>query len=255
MKSLVVCPTYGRIPYLGRMLASFLSQDWDDKHLVIINDDKNVTLHCDYLNVTIINCNRKMTVAEKRNIGISVGNYDLILPLDDDDIFLPNRISNHISKYDENKAYRNIPCYVIYGDEFSIGNSSPNSISFKKEEWYNVGGYKIPEDTTSVPAEDIKICNDLKDQNILLEENDNNNIDFVYHYGGVNYHLSCIPHDTIDKIAYQQLVDMKLEGGHYWIEPDYDKLNMIHDLVQHYKHINTPFKVKHGGNCQISIDK
>jgi len=93
------------------------------------------------------------------------------------------------------------------------GNSSPNSISFKKEEWYKVGGYKIPEDVTSVPAEDIKICNDLKDRDTLLEENDNNNIDFVYHYGGVNYHLSCIPHDTIDKIAYQQLVDMKLFGN------------------------------------------
>lgn len=252
MKSLVVCPTYGRIPYLGRMLASFLSQDWDDKHLVIINDDKNVTLHCDYSNVTVINCNKKMTVAEKRNIGVSVGNYDLILPLDDDDIFLPNRISNHISKYSDNKAYRNVPCYMIYGDKFLIDISAPNSISFKKEEWYNVGGYKILKNSR---ADDGKIYDDLKNRNILLEENDKDNIDFVYHFGGVNYHLSCIPHDTIDKIAHQQLVDMKLEGGHYWIEPDYNKLNMIHDLVHHYRQINAPFKVKHGGNCQISIDK
>lgn len=252
MKSLVVCPTYGRIPYLGRMLASFLSQDWDDKHLVIINDDKNVTLHCDYSNVTVINCNKKMTVAEKRNIGVSVGNYDLILPLDDDDIFLPNRISNHISKYDGNKAYRNIPCYIIYGNEFLVDDSAPNSISFKKEAWYNIGGYKILENAR---ADDGRIYNDLKNHNVLLEENDRDNIDFVYHFGGVNYHLSCVPHDAIAKIAHQQLVDMKLEGGHYWIEPDYDKLGMIHDLVQHYKQINTPFKVKHGGNCQISIDK
>lgn len=251
MKSLVVCPTYGRIPYLGRMLASFLSQDWDDKHLVIINDDKDVTLHCDYSNVTVINCNKKMTVAEKRNIGVSVGNYDLILPLDDDDIFLPNRISNHISKYSDNKAYRNIPCYIIYGDKFQIDNSAPNSISFKKDEWYNVGGYKILEDAR---ADDGVIHKELKDRNVLFEENDVNNIDFVYHFGGVNYHLSCTSHDNINKVAHQQLVDMKLKGGHYWIEPDYGKLSMIHDLVNHYKKINTPFKVKYGGNCEISID-
>lgn len=40
MKVLIVCPTFGRLPFLGRMLASFLSQDYSDKRLVLINDDK-----------------------------------------------------------------------------------------------------------------------------------------------------------------------------------------------------------------------
>lgn len=252
MKSLAVCPTYGRIPYLGRMLASFLSQEYEDKHLVIINDDKNITLHCDYNNVTVVNCNRKMTVAEKRNIGCSVGNYDIILPLDDDDIFLPNRIKNHVLKCENHGAYRNAPCYIIYDNKFFIDNSSPNSISFKKREWYKVGGYKVLEDTR---ADDLQLFYDLRKSGVLLEENDQSNIDFVYHFGGVNYHLSCTPEKNIEQIASQQLHDMGLFGGHYLIEPDYDKLNMIYGLVDHYKEIKCGFDIKYGKNGDIFIDK
>jgi glycosyltransferase involved in cell wall biosynthesis len=58
MKVLLVCPTYGRIPYLGRMVASFLSQNYDDKHLVIVNDDSNVELCCDIKNIIVININK-----------------------------------------------------------------------------------------------------------------------------------------------------------------------------------------------------
>ena len=36
MKVLVVVPTYGRLPFLGRVVVSFLSQTYEDKELVII---------------------------------------------------------------------------------------------------------------------------------------------------------------------------------------------------------------------------
>ena len=54
MKTLIIMPTYGRIPFLNRALASFLKQNYDDKTLVIINDDNNIELKCNYKNVVCI---------------------------------------------------------------------------------------------------------------------------------------------------------------------------------------------------------
>ena len=73
MKTLVVCPTYGRIPYLNRMLSGFLHQTYNDKHLVIVNDDVNVELCCNEPSVTCINLNRKILLPQKRNIAIGLG--------------------------------------------------------------------------------------------------------------------------------------------------------------------------------------
>jgi len=70
MKVLVICPTYGRLPLLGRVLASFLDQDHTDKELIFINDDKNVQLTCDIENVHVLNLTKKITLGSKRNIDV-----------------------------------------------------------------------------------------------------------------------------------------------------------------------------------------
>lgn len=251
MKALAVCPTYGRIPYLGRMLASFLSQDYDDKELVIINDDKNIELCCDYKNVKVINCGVKLTVAHKRNIGVATGNHDIIFPLDDDDVFLSNRISNHISKYGDITAYRNATCYVIYGDQFITGGSSPNSVSYLKKSWLKIGGYKKLND---IRADDTHLYCELRDNGGLLEEDDIDNIDFVYHFGGVNYHLSHTSQTKIEQIAFQQLERMNLVGKKYWIEPNYDQLKMMTSLVDLHNTNKENIKIKHVKDCEFIID-
>lgn len=251
MKALVVCPTYGRIPYLGRMLASFLSQDYDDKELVIINDDKNVELCCDYKNVRVINYGARLTVAHKRNIGVSIGNHDIIFPMDDDDIFLSNRMSNHISKYGNITAYRNSACYVIYGNQFITGGSSPNAVSYLKKSWLKIGGYKMLDD---IRADDTHLYFELRDNGGLHEVNDADDIDFVYHFGGVNYHLSSTPQENIEKIAYQQLQRMDLVGEKYWIEPNYHQLKKITDLVDLFKTNKENIKIIHEGDCEFTVD-
>lgn len=251
MRTLCVCPTYGRLPYLGRVLASFLSQKYDDKHLVIINDDVNIELCCSEKNVTVLNCNQKLTVAQKRNIGISIGEHDIIFPFDDDDVFLPQRIGNHVLKHVDNSAYRNDLCYVIYGDEFLIGGSSPSAMSFKKDEWYRIKGYKILEDPR---ADDAHLFWDIKNGGNFHNEKDIENLDFVYHFGGVNYHLTSSDQNDIERIAYQQLVNMNLVGKKYWIEPDYEKFHMITRLVDNFEIKKEKFKVIHGKDCEITID-
>ena len=249
MKTLCVCPTYGRIPFLNRMLSSFLHQDYDDKHLVIVNDDDNIQLCCDYSNVTCINLNKKILLPQKRNIANSVGYQDIILPHDDDDIFLPNKISKHVVKHQENPdifMYRNSASYVIYGDEFKLESSSPTVTSYTRDAWNNVGGYRHTQNS----GEDWEFFNKMP--NKLVERNEDE-VDYVYNWGNINYHMTFEKDENVEKIAYDQLVRMNLLGKKYWIEPDFEQYNNFLLLDQMWKKNKKTLIVKHLEHGKIDV--
>jgi hypothetical protein len=229
------------------MLAGFLRQTYDDKHLVIINDDKNVELCCDYDEVTCININKKVLLDVKRNIGACFGNYDLIFPQDDDDVVMPDRIANHVKKFQDNphiNLYRNSASYLIYGDKFEIGGNSPTACSYTRKAYHEVGGYAYFENY----GEDINFYNKMPKK---LEERNESNIDYVYNWGGVPNHLTCTKEDTLIKSAYDQLVDMSLVGKKYWIYPDFAEYEKFLILVEMYKGV--PIKIKHVSPGKIEI--
>ncbi len=251
MKVLVIIPTYARIPFLNRAVASFLGQNHKDKELVIINDDINVTLACDEPSVHCINLTKKVLVGDKRNIGVCLGDYDLYMPLDDDDIFLPQRITNHVNKHLANPEldlYRNGLSYIIYGDKFSTCSGPPNAISFTKRGWLKAGGYSL----RSNCGEDQHF-----DESVENKENvDNlNEIDFVYNFGGINYHLSNSRDDSLYNVAHKQLVDLNILGKTYNIVPDYKEYNNFLELDRLYKENNKEITVKHLSLGKIEIVK
>ena len=250
MKALLVCATFGRIPYLPTMLAGFLNQNYDDKHLVIINDDTNVELCCDYDNVTVINCNKRLLLSEKRNLGIASGYHDIIFPYDDDDIFLPNRVSNHMREYDDPTvgAFRNLSTYITCGGVFKMGSGPPNDISFRKKTWFNVGGYFNNE----ITGEDTELYNKIDNKKVV---NDDSNMDFVYGWSGINYHLSISQSQKpIDERAYNQLVEMGILNKKYRIVPDHNEYEKYLKLVSmHEKNkVDIPFKHAKIGEIDIS---
>ena len=249
MKNLFICPTYGRIPFLGRMLAGFLRQTYDDKHLVIINDDKNIELCCDYDNVTCININKKILLDAKRNIGACFGNYDLIFPQDDDDIALPNRIANHVKKFQENpdmNLYRNSASYVVTKeDEFKIDHNAPNACSYKRKAYYEVGGYAFFDHNSTG---DDKFLHKMPNR---VDIRDDDNIDYVYNLGGVYNHLYMSNQKSLETIAYNQLVELDLVGKKYWINPDFVEYDKFVTLAEMYK--GDPIKIKHISLGKIEI--
>lgn len=249
MKALVVCPTYGRPHLLGRILASFIEQTYDDKHLVIINDDPNVTLCCDYKDVSIINCSDRLSIGEKRNLGASYGHYDVIHPWDDDDIFLPKRLENHMVQYDDVdvNAYRNFPSYITYGSKFNVCDGGPNSISYRKKQFYEIGGYSVTENY----GEDTELHDKLKG---LKRDRIEENRDFIYSFSTSNYHASCQFEDThLQKIAYDELVKMDILNKKYYILPDYDQYNVFRELDKLYREKKEDISIKHLGDCKIEI--
>lgn len=254
MKTLVITPTYGRLPFLGRLVASFLSQTYDDKELVIVNDDSNVQLVCPIKNVTCINLNKKILVAQKRNLATQIGYHDLYIHHDDDDIFLPNRIANNVKihkDHPEINLYRNEASYILYGDSFYQDESTYNSVSYKRRGWFEAGGGR--HDTNL--REDLEFLNKMPNalQDVRLNE-----LDCVYNYGGVNYHLSSTDHNLIDNIAKNQLRDLGIVNGKFYIEPDFEQYNKFVELDKLYKELNKegtnlPIKVIHKDLAKIDI--
>ena len=249
MKVLLIVPTYGRIPFLNRTLASFMSQDYDDKEMVIINDDKNVEICCEQKGVTCINLSRKILVGNKRNLAVTMGNYELYMPHDDDDLFLPSRISTHVKIHTENPdihLYHSLTCYLIYGSMFKPSGSGPSCISFTKKGWFDVGGYNHSKNA----GEDQEFIGKFR-SNVRMASSDS--VDYVYNFGGLNYHLSDTSDTEIEKIAHKQLVDLNLLGKKYYMEPDFDEYNKFLELERMYKEKQEPINVRHISMGKIEI--
>jgi len=101
-----VLVTYNRRKFIPQAMKYFLRQDYPEKRLIILDDgtDKIEDLVPDLGNVEYIRLDRKLTIGEKRNIGIEASQGEIILFWDDDDWYGPNRISYQVEPIIEGNA-------------------------------------------------------------------------------------------------------------------------------------------------------
>jgi hypothetical protein len=71
----------------------------------------------------------------------------------------------------------------------------------------------------------------------VLEEWRDDQLDAVYNYGGINYHLSTQP-GNLEDIAKNQLIDMGFFQKEYKIIPDFEQFNNFLELERKFKEIN-----------------
>lgn len=110
----VVIPTYKRSEFLRRALDSVLNQTWPDVEAVIVDDNgesspfrestqKMLDEHYSSDPRVLRVCNaRNMGGALARNEGIAAATGEYITFLDDDDIFLPEKIATQVGAMVEN---------------------------------------------------------------------------------------------------------------------------------------------------------
>ena len=117
MKASIIITTYKRSDFLIRAIESCLNQDYSGSKEVIVVDDsgegneyqiKNATLIQDYVDKGLVkyvvhNLNKGACVA--RNTGGAYAEGEYLFFLDDDDEFLPNKVSEQISFLHQNKEY------------------------------------------------------------------------------------------------------------------------------------------------------
>ena len=158
MISIILC-TYNDAHFLPVALKSCISQPVE-KELILVDDcsTKPFPPEVDKLlndfKVKVIRHDVNRGLSAARNTGIEASKYSLIIPLDADDFFFPRSLRTLLSAVDDEHS-------IFYGNIVSAGgigipetglltrakflsdNPLFSSSLFKKEMWYNIGGYKV----------------------------------------------------------------------------------------------------------------
>jgi glycosyltransferase involved in cell wall biosynthesis len=108
----VYLPTHNRKDLVPKAANSVLAQDYDNFELIIVNDGScdNTKAVLDKFyghnpKVRIIHLEEPKGACHARNVAIKHANGLLITGLDDDDEFLPHRLSSLLSAYDDKYAF------------------------------------------------------------------------------------------------------------------------------------------------------
>jgi glycosyltransferase involved in cell wall biosynthesis len=145
-----IMPTYGRPAYVDEAVAMFLAQDYPNKELVILNDCAGQVFSADFPCVRIINQQaRWSSLGAKRNGCITAAHGSIIAIWDDDDVYLPWRISwswSEMQRY-ATSFYRPREFWAYWGSDELHDNQAVESwvshawVMFTKDLWEQVGGY------------------------------------------------------------------------------------------------------------------
>jgi len=97
----VCTPTYNRRPFISSMIKCFNHQTYPKDRIewIIIDDgtDKIEDLVCDISNVKYYKYNEKMPLGKKRNIMHDKSQGDILVYMDDDDYYPPDRIMHAVN--------------------------------------------------------------------------------------------------------------------------------------------------------------
>jgi len=95
----VIIPTYKRIPNIKRALDSINKQTYSNLQIIVVNDDPHTNIKkrlSKYKGVYYINNRKNLGSAESRNRGIKVSRGKYVAFLDDDDMWLPEKIQKQV---------------------------------------------------------------------------------------------------------------------------------------------------------------
>ena len=245
-KVLIAVPTYGRPDYLPRLLASFKELNYDNKKLLIINDDKRIKYKLDKEdpNIDICNMDLHLNLSVKRNLFAS-WDWDIIMHLDDDDFFLPERINNHLKKYNEDpnlEVYKNDAGFCFSENRISIANYTAfTNHSMTRKGWFKSLGYTSFErsnfDDQSIHQNVMNRCN-------YKNECDTENVDFVYWWGNSDdetkyrntFNADEVKCDFVENAALKSYeMFKKNRAGYTVLKSDFECFNNIKTLTRRLK--------------------
>lgn len=144
----VIMPTYKRNDYIIRALESVLAQDYPNVEVVVVDDngigtddqiatEKKLRKYIDENRIVYIKNEKNQGGAFARNHGIEKSTGDYITFLDDDDEYLPGKISIQVQEMEKN----NLDLCVMDGETY---DNSGNKLS-----------HKIQPFDTDMPQEEI----------------------------------------------------------------------------------------------------
>src|SRR6185312_7282266 len=97
----------GRPRILEEAIHSFLLQDYaGPKEMIVLNDYADQILAFDHPEVQVVNFPRRFrSLGEKLNAAVALASHDLLFVWDDDDIYLPHRLSFSMANFEPRKGF------------------------------------------------------------------------------------------------------------------------------------------------------
>lgn len=227
-----MCLTYARPKILvEEAVYSFLNQDYrGEKELLILNDFDQQQLHFDHPQVTVVNLPvRFHSVGEKRNAAAALCRHDLLAVWDDDDIYLPHRLSFSVARYDEKKRFFKPSKAFVLNDGLISGpkaNLFHGGSLWHRTLFDQVGGYPH-----MGSGQDLEI--ELKFDKVIRQPKNYDairpwEIFYLYRWSGTrSYHLSGFGKDSggspgnakVMEYVNRKLKNGQLECGEILLEP------------------------------------
>ena len=205
----------------------------------MLNDEAGRTFEFNHPEVKIINIPKRFkSVGEKRNATVALCSYDLIAVWDDDDIFLPHRLSFSVDMLVGKQFFKPSKAFTLSDGRLSgpTMNLFHSGAIWSRSLFDQVRGY-----AHMVSGQDLEI--EQKMEKVIGSGKNFNQIQphevyYVYRWGGTgSYHLSGFGKDKPDKptgverIA-EYVVKKALPKGHFILQPkwlaDYSKMVAEH---------------------------
>ena len=227
-----ICLTYGRPEVLEEAVCSFLQQDYTGpKELIVLNDYAGQTLTFHHPEVQVINVNKRFrTVGEKRNVAVALASHDLLFGWDDDDIYMPHRLSFSVSRFDPQKGFfkADKAWYLDNGKLSGPAKNRFHSMSCYSRDLFDaVGGYAAEgtgEDQVFECSLEQQFPGSTTPYDITPEE-----IYYLYRWGGTgSYHLSAygsyvaggnIGHNEVEAFVNRQASRGQIQQGAITLHP------------------------------------
>jgi len=206
------CITYGRVELLEEALESFLRQDYDGDHeLVIVNDYPRQRLHFDHPRVRIYNLDFTFdTIGEKENFAVSACRHDTIAVWDDDDIALPHHLRN-IDRYfaGHDLLHWERGAAFVGGRIEALAGLGNSGIVYRKSLWRDAGGHPFEN-----AGYDVSLVVRLRDHGarVALAAPEPRDVSWFYAWGNGSYHMSGQGRDTSDRPNVVQRHSEHIEG-------------------------------------------
>jgi glycosyltransferase involved in cell wall biosynthesis len=236
MKVSCICPTWNRPNWLEECIQSFLIQDYrGDKELIVLNDNPEQELLYDHPDVKVINVKEKYkSLGQKYNdMFFKMASGDVITPWEDDDIFLPHKISHGLRMMDKFGAdyYKLGRAYYWNDGKITYDHKTHDGISnnlFWCAAFYTIDVLKRMGGCSSIAnaAADQSIENFVQAYAVKnipggpvlprykIDDSKNaSDVYYIYRWGGIGTHISGIPESPENMAKFQELNAANMRRG------------------------------------------
>jgi glycosyltransferase involved in cell wall biosynthesis len=217
-----LCPTFGRadsqLYLLEEAVESFRRQTYDNCELLILNDCPNQRLVCNVRGVRVVNLSYRIkTLGDKYNVMVELSRGDLLMPWEDDDISLPNRVAQAV-EHIAGHGYWN-PQETWYWDQAGLHHDHSHGVCHNASIFTRMAWQAAKYESTS-GAQDAMIDSKLKHVARVAEPfpaKSPSHWQYIYRWGVSNYHLSGNMH------AWEDYGKQEHRKGIFEIRPQWQK--------------------------------